>query len=367
MTQPPESPPNTPNEPSPPATLDYEWGSKAFREVYEVLAQSSNIVLVDEKLENAVPVFRVKASRTSGELKPVRDRAEGLGYSLIITPSEEGGATIRVVKRFMPAKANVKWNVAFFLATLATVVFAGYVTGSGNPVVDAALYAIPLFAILLTHEFSHYVLSRRHGIAATLPYFIPSIPPIGTFGAVIRAREPFKDRNQLFDIGLSGPLGGFLVAAAATVIGVATSQRVPLSSVTAAQALPFTPLLMAIAIQFSVPAGYALNLNPVGFAAWVGLIVTFLNAIPTAQLDGGHVMRSLVDSRRHMVISSSLAFTMLLISLLYIHAFLIMALLMVFLSSAGHPGSLDDYTEVTKTRKMLLVVWLAMVVLSFPV
>ncbi|MEM3857109.1 MAG: site-2 protease family protein, partial [Thermoprotei archaeon] len=339
---------------------DAVWLNKAVTEVERLLREAGEVV--DEKLTDGVPMFRVRVSHESPELSDARRKAEQLGYSLFIdSDPEEGVADVAVRPKFVPPKADLRWNIGFFVATVGTVLFAGYTIGGEHPFVGAVLYAAPLFAILLTHEFSHYALSRKHGVAATLPYFIPSIPPIGTFGAIIRAREPFRDRNQLFDIGISGPLGGFVVAAVAAAVGLATSQGIPASQVGQSPVLPFTPLLMWILSNILFPASYVVNLNQVAFAAWVGLIVTFLNAVPTAQLDGGHVLRSLVGAREHYAISNSLAFMMLVVSLLFIHAFILMALLMVFMSSMRHPGSLDDYTRLSRSRRLLSILWIAMV------
>lgn len=327
---------------------------------------SSRLRVVQETVDMGVPVFVVEAPQDPSVLPQLRREAEALGYTIVVRRrgGERDQLSLGVMPRMVPPKVNLKWNVALFLATAATVFVSGYLFFGG--LVGGLEYLGTLFAILVTHEASHFFASRRHRVAASLPYFIPSIPPIGTFGAVIRAREPFRDRNQLLDIGLAGPLGGFVVAAAATFVGILTSPVVPPSAASHLAQLPFVPLLMYIVLEVYRPA-QIVALNAVGFAAWVGLVVTFLNALPTAQLDGGHVLRSLVGSRLHATISLLVGFMVFGLGVVVNQAFLLMGLLMLFLSYVGHPGPLDDYTRVSKNRLVLYALWVAVLALSLPI
>ena len=153
-------------------------------------------------------------------------------------------------------------------------------------------FSLTLLAILLTHESGHYLMCRRHGIAASLPYVLPA-PPfflLGTFGAVIRVRSRFPDRRALFDMGAAGPWAGFVVALVAMVVGLRLS--------TVAAAPPAGPtVLLGDSLLTSFLARVVLHadpetvmLHPVAFAAWAGLLVTSLNLLPAGQLDGGHVL-----------------------------------------------------------------------------
>jgi Zn-dependent protease len=341
--------------------------SEVFTKIQPAIA--SKLTITQETVTNGVPVFETERPKDDSVIPSLRREVEEKGYSLIIrkTPNQNS-LTIHVLPKITPRPANLKWNVGLFVATASTVFVAGYTSGySGNPVLNALEYLLTLFAILLTHEFSHFLVSRRHRIAATLPYFIPSIPPIGTFGAVIKAREPFKDRNQLFDVGLSGPLGGFVIALIATIIGVFTSPIYPVGVIGQSNTLPFVPLFMYLVSMLVVKPNQVLALNPVAFAAWVGLIVTFLNALPTSQLDGGHVLRAFVSSKFHARVSFLVAAIMFAVGILFIQGFIIMAILMFILSTVGHPGSLDDYTRVASSRKMLLAVWVLILLLSLPI
>jgi Zn-dependent protease len=341
-----------------------DYASEVFTKIGPMIA--SKLHVLQETMNNNLPTFVVDAPQDPSSLTQLRRDVEQAGYTLIVRPTaHRSELTINVVPKFVPPKANLKWNIGLFLATAATVFISGYYTFGG--VAQGLEYLGTLFAILVTHEASHFFTSRRHRVAATLPYFIPSIPPIGTFGAVIKAREPFKDRNQLLDIGLAGPLGGFAVAVAATFIGVFTSPTQPISEVPHLASLPFVPLLMYLVTSMYVPPNRVLLLNAVAFAAWVGLVVTFLNALPTAQLDGGHVLRSLVGSRYHAAISLIVGLGVVALGVAVNPGFLLMGFLILFLSYMGHPGPLDDYTKVSRNRVALYALWVALLVLSLPI
>lgn len=165
-------------------------------------------------------------------------------------------------------------------------------------------FAGTLLLILVTHELAHYVYSKRHGVPASLPLFIPGLPLlVGTFGAIIRVRGQILERKALFDIGISGPLAGFAVALVALVIGLHWSQiEMGISS-----ASPFY-VGRSVLIDWCVslvlgemPRGTSVNLHPVAEAAWFGLFVTCLNLIPIGQLDGGHVAYALWGRRQRTI------------------------------------------------------------------
>lgn len=153
-------------------------------------------------------------------------------------------------------------------------------------------FSIPLLTILLCHELGHYLTCRAHGLAATPPFFIPVPFGIGTFGAVIRIKEPIRNKRQLLDVGVAGPLAGFVMLLPFLIYGIAAS------TVTSAppdhgylvfgEPLAFTWLARLIHPELAT-AGTDLLLHPTGMAAWFGLLITALNMLPFAQLDGGHV------------------------------------------------------------------------------
>ena len=157
-------------------------------------------------------------------------------------------------------------------------------------------FSATLMAILTVHELGHYIAARRHGVEVSLPYFIP-LPPqvsLGTLGAVIKMRRPIADPDKLFDVGAAGPIAGLCVAIPMLVIGLALSSvgPIPKPNVLEGNSLLYAGLKLAMFHRWLPYDGIDVELHPMAFAAWVGLLVTFINLIPIGQLDGGHVARA---------------------------------------------------------------------------
>lgn len=235
----------------------------------------------------------------------------------------------------------------------------------------SALYAAVLMTILVGHELGHYLTCRRYGIAATLPFFLPGPPFIGTFGAFIRIRSPIPFRRQLFDIGANGPLAGFALALPALTVGLALSKTAPFAP--SADTISFgEPLLFRLLTSLffgRVPEGSVLVLHPVGFAGWVGLLVTALNLVPLGQLDGGHVAFALLGRR-----ARSLSFLMIgalaVLGVFFHVTWLLVAGLLVFFElrtklRLNHPPVVDGDAPLGWKRRVLGVAILAIFVLSF--
>jgi membrane-associated protease RseP (regulator of RpoE activity) len=163
--------------------------------------------------------------------------------------------------------------------------------------------------ILLAHELGHYIYCERNRVYATLPYFIPGpvISPIGTFGAVIRIKSPIRSRQALFDIGIAGPIGGFIVAVPVLLCGLALSKPMPPQA--SGSLLDFGyPLifrlshdLIGLAVPHLPPLD-SLYLHPIGVAAWVGMFATALNLLPGGQFDGGHIIYA-VSPKAHKIVT----------------------------------------------------------------
>jgi membrane-associated protease RseP (regulator of RpoE activity) len=157
-------------------------------------------------------------------------------------------------------------------------------------------FALTLLAILLAHELGHFFACRYHHIRATYPFFIPFPSLIGTFGAFILIRSPIRTARALFDVGASGPFAGFVLAIPALAYGVLHARVVPgladASNVDIVFGMPLLLRLFAAALHPGISPG-TLLIHPIGRAAWVGLFATSLNLLPAAQLDGGHILRSL--------------------------------------------------------------------------
>ncbi|PYU51766.1 MAG: peptidase M50 [Acidobacteria bacterium] len=174
-------------------------------------------------------------------------------------------------------------------------------------------FALTLLTILLAHELGHFFACRHHHIRASYPFFIPFPSLMGTFGAFILIRSPIRSTRALFDVGASGPLVGFILAVPALAYGVLHAKIVlgldNLQKVDLAFGTPLLLRLFASALHPGVRPGMLL-LHPVGRAAWVGLFATSLNLLPVAQLDGGHILRSL-SARLHHHISMLLPLALL--------------------------------------------------------
>jgi len=196
-------------------------------------------------------------------------------------------------------------HMLLFVLTFLTTLTAGAiqkgidVIKEPGRIIEGLPFAGTLMTILLCHELSHYIASKKHHTQATLPYFIPAPSFIGTFGAFIKMKSPIMTRRALIDIGASGPIVGFIISVIACMIGLSLSDVVPLSKAEGVLSLGDSILFsfLAKAILGVTPDHYDVLLHPVAFAGWIGLFVTSLNLIPIGQLDGGHVAFAILGNR----------------------------------------------------------------------
>ena len=287
---------------------------------------------------------------------------DGYGFVPFINP-DGNYYKINIAKKPEKSHSRVHFNVILLIATICTTIFAGYFYSAQGNIYGAIAFAVALLGIIGAHEFAHYFAARKHGVHATLPYFIPAPTMIGTFGALINIKSPIPDRNALFDLGFSGPLAGFLVAIPVLAIGLHYSAILTTQNVD----MMFPDPLIIKIISFMVIPGYTFNtdvvVHPVAFAGWVGILVTMLNLMPVAFLDGGHISRSLFSQKTHQTVS------IVGIILTIVLGWFFMALLMgfIFLRGKNHPGALDNVTPVTKNRKIIAVFILAIFILSLSV
>jgi len=216
----------------------------------------------------------------------------------------------------------------------------------------------------------HYFACRHYGIRATLPFFIPAPPtitPFGTFGAVIKIKEPIKSRRALFDIGIAGPLAGFVFALPAAIVGLIMATPASISEATGVSgALQFNDPLLFILISKALGLPKWINWNPVYWAAWGTVLVTALNLFPVGQLDGGHVLYAVLGKRVHKWISIVVAASCgtLAITAILLHqppVYMLWTLVLFFLLKVGHPPVMEE--EPLGTTRIILAILAALVFL----
>lgn len=297
-----------------------------------------------------------------------------------LVPNPQVGSRRSEVSLSRPWTALGLLFITLFTTTLAGVGLAGVDPDMAQR--DPSLlrqglpYAIALLMILGTHEMGHYLTARYHGLRATLPYFIPVLPfsffPVGTFGAFIQIRSPIPNRKVLFDVGILGPIAGWVVSLPFLFWGMSHSQVVPISSELAGsggfsfQELdPKISLLLTLITKSILGNELHLNsaiaLHPVAIAGCLGLVVTALNLMPVGQLDGGHIVHAMYGQRVGAAIGQIARFLILLLSLL--QPYLLIWAIILFLMPATDEPALNDVSELDNWRDLFGLLALGLLVL----
>ena len=243
-----------------------------------------------------------------------------------------------------PPRRRVLLPLGLFLATCYTTWQVGGPT-----------YMWAVMGILLTHEMGHFLQAVRHHVPASLPFFIPIPGPsiTGTMGAVI-VQGANSNRLQLFDIGISGPLAGLVIAIPVTCIGIMNANVAP--EIPAGMHVPHfgDPLIVKLLIWWlrDLPFGTELILNPLLMAGWFGLLLTGLNMLPLSQLDGGHVAYALMGRHAH-TLARGLAIAAIAAMVLTAHYEFVVMLVLVLLIGLDHPPTSDDTVELGRGRTIL--------------
>ncbi len=270
-------------------------------------------------------------------------------------------------------------KLALFALTVITVLLSGWSISWGtlsltkelgipdpfDPLSMAVIHAMALLLPLTVHELGHMLASRKWGGEWEFPTFIPAPPAplgFGTFGAIISSRKPVINKDELFDLGISGPLAGFVPGLLVGIVGMQTSIRLPPEAVARISSkASHMPIPLAL-IPFGGLTHEVILLSPLGVAGALVLLITFLNLLPVSQLDGGHVVYSLVGKDKYGVIS----WLAVLLGFL-INPFL-GAFLLLFNGMMGHPPPLDEYTSTSRGRKTLGgVLYVTLLALTLPV
>ncbi len=364
--------------------------------------------------QNAKYLFRYRGLLLLEDSADAYDQLTAALLPYGITPLfrvEEERQVIYLIKgNFVSSPSKVWVNVLMFALTVVSVWLAGamYAFSYNHPNVeinslvelyratllnfwDGLPFAASLLAILLAHEFGHYLVGRWHKADVTLPYFIPLPIPggFGTLGAVIQMKSPPKNRRSLLDIGIAGPIAGLVVAIPVILLGLSLSKLGPVQPLSQLEGNSILYLLLKYAVfgkllpapvdyngvlpiaywaryiltGMPVPiGGMDVQLNPIAWAGWVGLLVTSLNLIPAGQLDGGHVMYALFGKRMRKLLVPIIAMLAVL-GFFWTGWWLWVFLLLIFGRMSDEP--LDQITRLDGRRRIVAVLVLVVFILVF--
>jgi len=354
-----------------------------------VNAVQSHFEVVNAYWERTTPTFIVK-TRGKGyrqhlmkpAFKALADELRGHGYLPRIRWIIDN-YHLSILERKAGGEENYLRNKLLFAATVLTVMLDGYLR-SNNPIltqelmigvpviVNALIFTFGILIIFGVHEYGHRYMAIKRGIDTSQPYFIPAPPGMGgTLGAVISQREPPVNRDALYDLGLSGPIAGFVMTTLVGILGISLSFVVSNAQATRwmieypsirFQIMPL-PLILEMIATVLKPTleTEVLIMHPVAFAAWVGCIVTFINLIPAWQLDGGHIIRAFVGRESHKIISAAG------VILLVISGYMFMGVVVAFfMMKAGGESiePLDDISPLSPSRRLGLILYVTVMLLS---
>jgi membrane-associated protease RseP (regulator of RpoE activity) len=340
---------------------------------FEKIAQmvSAEFQVENALVEHNIPTFYLKQPQeTKQAFLRFLKNLEPLNLIALLRKAD-GRIVLRVLPKPPVKKSNVLVNWLLFFATIATTFVTGYLLFESfnllsesfiNPYVGGATFTVAIMAVLGMHEMSHKLSANKHKVEATPPYFIPGPPAfsgflgIGTFGAVIMQKSLPPNRDALFDIGSSGPIIGFIIAFIVSLVGLWFSPIFPVKGDEGFLASPLIFELFALFV-IRIPQGHYMLLHPVAFAGWVGMVITMLNLLPAAMLDGGHVTRAVFGEKTAGML------TWLSIIYLVLTGFWPMAFFVLFISRSRHPGPLDEVSSLSTKRKALSVFLVVILVL----
>ena len=341
---------------------------------------------------NGLPTFQVSSESMKSKFQMLlRDLANHRLLAKISKVSDK--LVISVFPKPHLRPPNKRVNLLMLLATAIAVGYAAYeviftqllfpsdprisniMNANLTPADQVVLLVVGILAIFGLHESGHVVAIRHHKMDATLPYFIPGPPPAGTFGAFIQLRSPPANRDQLFDLGFSGPVTGFAVIVVVAIVAlyisptITTQQATQLFGAKLLQTVswPNEPYLLDLLFQFGWPPvspGDTVVLSKVTWAVYVGALVTFLNLLPAWQLDGGHIFRATLGRHGHI------AATIAALGILVVTGYFVFAVLIGFFMFASRRPfeglePLDDISPLSLPRKLLFLAAVAMLALSF--
>lgn len=359
---------------------------------YKPLPQTNRTSHKSLQIE-VIPAYEIlRRSDLTTNMQIVNQELRKLGFLPLLRPhqTQESRGMLYIFpisRKMVETKQNLTTPLILFVLTVLSVFFVGYMSWNVlrqieplsdlNPIITSISYAIGLIGIVGIHELGHMFASRLHGVRASWPYFLPFPFGYGTFGAFISQKTPIRSRNDLFDVGLAGPIFGFIASIFFTIIGLMISFVVENSAVPADIIDPLNPidfrlvsdtrfriLLFETLAFIIIPSegDTQIFLHPLALAGYIGLLLTGLNLIPVGQLDGGHIARSLFSENNHRILTYISA------ALLTILGFWLFAILILLMySRTGHAGPLDDLSSITLSRKIIASLSLILALLCLPI
>jgi len=356
--------------------VPYE-STERFDDIQKLVQSEFNII--QGYIDFGIPSFIIAKGPTK---KPFRNLVQKMKVQGYIPKLKKSGETliIRVINR--PTVKPSRWeiNLSLFLITAVSVLYSGYLASTNpvlnelqsvsNVVLQTIMFCGAVFAIIGLHEFGHLIASVLRGKEVTLPYFIPGIPPIGTFGAVIMQKEPPINRDEIFDVGSSGPIVGFIITAIIAFIGLQEGFSFTVSNTLLESLIDKYPgaiggislpiLLQSFISLRPVMPDHTLILGPLAYTAYVGTFLTFLNLLPAWQLDGGWISLSVLGEKWHRILSWASVFFLFLFGAWFMAFFILYGL-----SRSGRMSPLDEVSPLSSSRKLIAVVCLIIFILCF--
>lgn len=268
--------------------------------------------------------------------------------------------------------ATTMVGAGFYLNFLSDLGWRRIKVPTATLLIGGLWYSVPALLILGCHEMGHYLACRYYRISATLPFFIPApiVSLFGTLGAVIRIREPLRTKRILFDVGVAGPLAGFVVLLPVLILGIRWSEIVREMPPSANGVELGEPMLFQLVTRLffgPTPEGYTLNAHPMAFASIFGLLATALNLLPIGQLDGGHLAYANLGARAKYVTYATLGATLVL-GLTVSTSWLIWgAIILVLLRFSGfeHPPTVDEHEPLDRARVAISILAIIIFALCF--
>lgn len=313
-----------------------------------------------------------EAFRITGQLRVdpraaytyVEERFQPLGYTPLLR-QEQGEVVLLVIPGRVESKKSRLWlSLVLFVLTVVSTYVARTVFFQDSWA-NALAYSIALLSILLVHELGHFLVARRMGVTVSFPFFIPVPTIVGTLGAVIAMKGPPPDRRALFSIAIAGPLAGLVLAVPVLLLGLHLSDLGPFAPpvLLEGNSLLYAVAKWAIFGRFLPDGAIDVNLHPIAFAGWVGLLVTGLNLIPAGQLDGGHILYALVGEKAAQKVTWGIITVLLLLGFKWYGWFLWAVL--IFLFGNRRAVLLNELVPLNRTQKIVAVVVMIIFALIF--